>query len=210
MSRTRFEFGDQVRHTKRPEWGVGAVVKAEDVNTNGQAAQRLSVRFPGEGIKTLSTEHAELELVPRSDTPSAVDAKEHPVARWDRLSDSDWLSPVARRKIEEAMTQLPEEVGDPFRSVRQRVAAMIDLYRFDRSGRGLIDWAVAQTALADPLSRFNRHELEQYFDRWAWERDAQLGRLLQELNADEKEIEQLLTRASASARETLKRLGAVR
>jgi hypothetical protein len=211
MSEARFEFGDQVRHRKRPEWGIGAVIKAENVAVNGRMTQRLSVRFPGAGIKTLSTEHAELEVVPRDAVEATPAADEtHPVAKWDRLTESDWLSPVARRKVEEAMIKLPDVVSDPFRSLRQRVVDMLDLYRFDRSGRGLVDWAVAQTGLDDPLSRFNRHELEQFFDRWAYERDAHLARLLQELNADERELEELLNRVTARARDVVKRLGVVR
>ena len=58
-----FGFGDRVRNRKRPEWGVGSVVKAENASVNGHAGQRLSVRFPSVGVKTLSTGHADLERV---------------------------------------------------------------------------------------------------------------------------------------------------
>ena len=34
MSNERFAFGDRVRHSKRPEWGIGSVVKAEDLSVN--------------------------------------------------------------------------------------------------------------------------------------------------------------------------------
>jgi hypothetical protein len=204
MSNQRFEFGDRVRHTKRPEWGIGSVVKTEAVTINGQAGQRVSVRFPGQGLKTLNTVYAELERV--EDAAAPLNGENVSTVRdWDRLSQSDWLAPVAQRKIEEAMISLPADVRDPFNSVRRRLVLSLDLYRFDRSGRGLIDWAIAQTGMQDPLSRFSRHELEQFFDRWAFERDMHLGRLLQEAEAESIEVDALLSRAPRSARAAVRR-----
>jgi hypothetical protein len=133
-----------------------------------------------------------------------------PLAQWDKVGQSDWLAEVAQRKIEETMISLPAEARDPFASVARRLAFVLDLYRFDRSGRGLIDWAIAQSGLDDPLARFNRHELEQYFDRWAVERDAQLGRLLQEAAFDSRLIEHLLAQAPPDAEKAVRRLMAVR
>jgi hypothetical protein len=210
MSSERFEFGDRVRHVERPEWGVGSVLRAEDISVNGRAAQRLSVRFSGVGVKKLITGEARLKRV--TDVPGLTveDTEAAPLAQWDKVGQSDWLAPVAQRKIEETMISLPAEARDPFASVARRLAFVLDLYRFDRSGRGLIDWAVAQSGLDDPLARFNRHELEQFFDRWAVERDAQLGRLLQEAAFDSKLVEHLLAHAPADAGKAVRRFMAVR
>jgi hypothetical protein len=204
MTDQRFEFGDRVRHTKRPEWGIGSVVKTESVTLNGQPAQRVSVRFPGQGLKALNTRFAELERVEEASQPlngENVSA----VRDWDRLAQSDWLAPIARRKIEEAMISLPADVRDPFNSLRRRLSLTLDLYRFDRTGRGLIDWAVAQTGMQDPLTRFSRHELERFFDRWAFERDMQLGRLLQEADSESINVDELLAKAPPSARSAVRR-----
>jgi len=210
MPSERFEFGNLVRHSRRPEWGIGSVVRTEDVTIDGKRTQRVSVRFPGEGLKTLLTSRAELQ---RDDAvPEAGDdsAEASPMAAWAKVREWEWLAPMADRKIEEAMINLPVEIRDPFSSLRKRLTFALGLYRFDRSGRGLIDWAVAQTGLRDPLSRFNRHELEQFFDRWVFERDAHLVRLLQEAADEQDLIDELLVVAPPAAREAVRRLSAVR
>ncbi|MCP3903822.1 MAG: DUF3553 domain-containing protein [Planctomycetes bacterium] len=207
MSAPRFGFGDQIRHRERPEWGIGSVVRVEDVRLNGEASQRLSIRFPNAGVKTLTSTHAALERVEvQTSNNEADDGDDHPVGVWDRVRESGWLAPVAERKIEEAMVQLPAESRDMFLPVRERLAKALALYRFDRTGRGLIDWAVAQTGLDDPLSRFNRHVLEQYFDRWAAERDGHLSRVLQEAAAEPRLLDELLAAAPEAARTAARRL----
>lgn len=210
MSNERFAFGDRVRHAKCPEWGVGSVVKTEELPVNGTMSQRVSVRFPGVGIKRLSSAHAELERVTDAppETPGADD--EHPAELWGEIEKSDWLAPVAQRKIDEAMMSLPRQATDPFIEVRERIRFTLTLFRFDRTGRALIDWAVAQTGLDDPMTRFNRHELEQFFDRWAFERDAHLGRLLQEAGGAQYHLEDLLEKAPAPVRKAVRRIASVR
>ena len=205
----RFQFGDRVRHRKRPEWGIGSVLKVEEATVDGQSTQRLAVRFPNAGVKTLSTGHAELERVaeivadPLSNGHGSIEA-------WDRLKESGWPDKMAARKIEELMTTLPEDARDPFRTVRDRLAYTLQLYRFDRSGRGLVDWAVAQSGLEDPLSRFTRHELEQLFDRWAFERDNHLRRLLDECRRGGGVSDDLLGSAPRAARDAVRRITASR
>ena len=54
MSMDTFEFGDQVRHPERPEWGVGTVSKVEVTPVGGTPTQRITVRFPNAGIKVLN------------------------------------------------------------------------------------------------------------------------------------------------------------
>lgn len=206
MSNMRFGFGDRVRHTKRPEWGIGSVVRVEDLPVDGRAsAQRLQIRFPHAGVKALLTSHAELERVDQ-EVGVAVDEAEPPALHaWDKIRESEWLAPIAEKKIGEAMISLPSQATDPFIDIRKRVDFVLDLFRFDRNGASLVHWAVAQTGLDDPLTRFNRHELEQFFDRWAFERDAQLGRLVEEAGGAQFHIESLLSKIPAEARSAANR-----
>jgi hypothetical protein len=210
MSDRKFEFGDRVRHARRPEWGIGSIVKAEDTRINGEYAQRLSVRFPNAGLKTLSTLHAELQLVTEEPVTGNGVGDEHPLGGWDRVEDGDWLGEVARRKVEEAMVLIAEAVRDPFNSLRHRLSACLDLYRFERTGRGLVDWAVAQSGLDDPLSRFTRHELEQLFDQWCTQREVHLRRLVDEARGDPATLRELEGDAPPAAREAVRRYTAQR
>jgi hypothetical protein len=210
MSRRKFEYGDRVRHTRRPEWGIGSIVKTEEVTLNGRRSQRVSVRFPNAGLKTIITSHAELQHVAALSGPESEGSETHPLGGWDKMQKSDWLGEVAQRKVEEAMVTLSPEVRDPFNSLRKRLEACLDLYRFDRTGRSLTDWAIAQSGLTDPLSRFTRHELEVLFDQWVAQREELLGRLLQEAKGEPDLVRQLIESAPRAARETVRRLTASR
>lgn len=211
MTEKRFAFGDSVRHTKRPEWGVGAVIRTEETSINGQPAQRVAVRFPNAGLKRLVSTQAELERV---SVETADDADEVTGASrleaWEKLEESEWLGPLAKRKIEETMVSLPESVRDPFLSIDRQLAATLNLYRFDRSGRGLIDWAVAQSGLKDPLSRFTRQDLERLFDRWAHNRDAHLARLLATARYESGVVDNAVRSAPKPARDAIRRCMALR
>ncbi|HRP62902.1 MAG TPA: DUF3553 domain-containing protein [Phycisphaerales bacterium] len=207
----RFQFGDRVRHVKKPEWGIGTISKTEDTAVNGNAGQRLTIRFPNAGIKTLFTGAAEIEVIEEQAADLDMPGGETHVKVWDRLKhEGDWLSPHASRKVDEAMVTLPENVRDPFRSLPNRLAATMELYRFDRTGRSLVDWAVAQSGLDDPLSRFTRHELERLFDRWATQRENHLRELLQTAKYENASVNALVEKAPKPARDAVKRLGGVR
>ena len=207
----KFSTGDRVRHAARPEWGIGTVIKVEAANgaaTNGHTPQRVSVRFPNAGTKTLIASRAELVRVETNAEPFLTG--ESPVSEyWNKMSESDWLAPMAKRKVEQAMISLPPDVRDPFNSLQKRLSLTMALYRFDRSGRGLMNWAVAQTGLDDPLSKFTRHELEEKFDRWAYERDSHLTKLIQEARAPGSEpgvVNAALKSAPPAAQDTVRRL----
>lgn len=206
MSDRKFEFGDRVRHARRPEWGIGSVVKAELVTVDGDRTQRVSVRFPNAGLKTLSTSHAELQLIDQQASPNGAGDDAELLAGWERMDETDWLAPVVRRKVDEAMVALSSEVRDPFQSLPKRFALFLDLYRFERTGRSLVDWAIAQSRISDPLSRFTRHELEALFDRWAANRDKYLHRLIQEARSDPAMARAVVASASPAAREAVRRL----
>lgn len=205
MSELKLSYGDRVRHAGRPEWGIGTIVKVEPLPINGHTTQRLSIRFPNAGMKTLVEEAADLQRITDSGDPFHEDDTATSTRAWDKFSADDWLSPVARKKVLEALIALPGEVRDPFNSLQKRLHLTFRLYRFDRSGKGIMDWAVAQTGLDDPLSRFSRQELEQHFARFAQERDAHLSRLIQEARGDMNVVNAALENTPHAALEAARR-----
>jgi hypothetical protein len=206
MSELSLSFGDRVRHAGRPEWGIGTIVKIEPVPVNGHSTQRLSIRFPNAGIKTLIAQNAELQRVQDTSDPLAESADAPAARAWDKMTKDDWLSPVAQRKVIEALTSIPADVRDPFISLQRRLHLTFRLYRFDKSGKGLMDWAVAQTGMDDPLSRFSRQELEQHFARFATDRDQHLHRLVQETRGDMTVINAALHNAPPAAHDALRKI----
>ena len=214
MPKEIFEFGDRVRLQRRPEWGIGSVVKVEAAMLNGTRSQSVSVRFANQGIKVLNTAVAEIELVSHEHVEALADAKAHPMVQWHKISENDWLAPIAQRKIQEVMVSLPENVRDAFCSIKQRLKQTLDLFRFERTGGSLIEWAIAQSGLDDPLSRFTRQELELLFDRWMTYRQDHLLKMLQEASQDiefsRDEIDSLVAAAPLSAKEAVRLVTAKR
>ncbi len=210
MSDTKLSFGDRVRHPGRPEWGIGTIIKVEPLPVNGHTTQRLSIRFPNAGMKTLIEEQANLQRMSESKDPLFGDESEPSARAWDRYTEDDWISPIARKKVFEALIALPQDVRDPFLSLQKRLHLTLRLYRFDKSGKGLIDWAVAQTGIDDPLTRFSRQDLEQHFARYAGERDSHLGRLLQEARGDMSVINAALENTPPAARDAIRRANSSR
>ncbi len=154
-----YRSGERVVHQDRPEWGVGVVLSSQP----GSDAQRLRVRFERAGLKTLSVPPA--AVVHQQIDPARAAA---PTDRLQGLSDDE---------VTEIMTGLPEATRDPFESVPSRLAATLRLFRFESTGASIIDWAATQSGLADPLSRFTRHELEALYRAFERRRDAHLKRL---------------------------------
>lgn len=55
MSSTqKFNFGDRVIHTKRPEWGPGTITRIESGFHDGKPTQRLYIRFSGGGLRVIN------------------------------------------------------------------------------------------------------------------------------------------------------------
>lgn len=184
-------MGDKVVHTGRPEWGAGTVTAAMSTTQDGRACQSLTVRFERAGTKTLSTAYAVLmpasdaaSLPPAPVAPSAPPAKPGPGKPEAPTLDSDDLEFLARLRggttgeVRERMTRLPEPATDPFSTPVGRLKATLNLYKFTPTGASLLDWAAVQSGLSDPLSRFNRHELEQFFQQFVVVRDAHLKKLV--------------------------------
>jgi hypothetical protein len=208
--------GDKVRHRQRPEWGVGTITKIETVTLRGQRDQRIWIRFANAGLKTVLASLAELDPADSSAGILGGGAAAPGAPVDDTLlsrearHESGWLGSIAKRKPEEAMTSIPATATDVFLSIQKRIEFVLSLYRFESSGGKLIDWAVAQSGLDDPLSRFSRHELEAFFSRWAFDRDATLARLVHEARRNFLDIEDLLRSAPPAAQRALRKLTVAR
>jgi hypothetical protein len=196
----QWKVGDRVRHEKRPEWGIGTVQRAEFVQVGDKPSQRLVVRFPNAGVKTLSTLGAELSIAePVAASPGTAAADGATLVDREGGREAGWLGSISKARPEDAMIELPLEATDPFRTLKARLQHTLGLYRFQRDGASLIDWAVARSGLDDPLSRFTRPELEQYFERWAQMRERHLLRLTDEARREPGLLESLLPGAPRAA-----------
>lgn len=203
-SNTSISFGDQVRHPKYPEWGTGAVTKVEQTAIDGNPATRVSVRFKNAGLKTFAGNTLPVEvLVSDYVMPGDQDISRPAIAEVEDLEESG-LTQAVQQKLQEIMLSLPLGCRDPFNTVEYRLNRTLDLYKYDLSGKGLMEWAMVQTGMDDPLSRFNRTELEAYFKQFACERDQHLGRILQEKGANELDLDALFQDVPAAAIRILK------
>lgn len=193
---TSFRKGDRVIHTGRPEWGEGEVLQADSATQDGKPCQRLTVRFRREGTKTVSTAFARIEPADGG------------VGQAQTETMLEGLTP---EQVRERITRLPESATDPFLSLEQRAANTAGLYRFSTEGGPLIAWAAAQTGLRDPLTRFSRQELEQYFDKFRLLRDDHFRKVAAELRRKSSDgLEAVLAKAPAEARRALGRAHAMR
>jgi hypothetical protein len=191
-----FSFGDKVVHLGRPEWGVGTIAQALGDVHEGRACQRVTIRFERAGLKTLSTAIA--NLVPASDAP-ALSA--HEAGPSDPL-----LGRESAKSATELMLRIPDVASDPFQPARVRLEATTRLYRYNEHGGSLIDWAAAQSGLKDPMTRFNRHELEDLFKRWSMLRDDHLRKLVGEMKkADPVGLSIAIRGASGKVQQLLKK-----
>ncbi len=198
-----FKFGDRLIHADRPEWGVGIVTAAQAATHEGSPCQRLTCRFERAGLKTLSTGVADL----RPAAESAQGAPAQPEAAPAEAGPGGWLDQIESRDLPARMAQLPESTRDPFTSLESRLRATADLYRFSDQGGSLLDWAAMQTRLKDPMTRFSRHELEQFFRRFAHNRDEHLKALLHEAKRKSPEaIARVASDASPQAKAAMQRV----
>lgn len=198
-----FTQGMQVRHRQRPEWGTGAVTRVEQLTRAGGRDQRLWIKFGSAGLKTLLASASDLEILP------GTGAAEHTFAAREIASEGGWLGQITQKKPEQAMSELPPNATDPFLLPERRLKNLLALYRFDQ-GSGLMDWAVAQSGLDDPLSRFNRTELEAFFKNWALERDLTLHRLVSDFRKRREPVDHLLAGAPRAALAVLQKFDRLR
>ncbi|HVZ95047.1 MAG TPA: DUF3553 domain-containing protein [Phycisphaerales bacterium] len=198
MAGQEFKYGDRVVHAARPEWGTGVVTGVQNVAEAGVPSQRLTLRFDRAGLKTISTAQAEIRPASEADVVAEPEAPVNGEAGW--LQSLERLSPL------ELMTRMPEAASDPFASMASRLKATFDLYRFSNQGSSLLDWAAMQTGLRDPLTKFTRQELEQFFHRFALERDGMLKKnLLDAKKSDEPQVREMLANPPVTVKDALRR-----
>lgn len=204
MTTYDFSFGDRVIHPSMPEWGTGVVTSAQPATQDGKPCQRVTVRFDRAGLKTLSTAFAPLrradEAGPEIDQALAQ-------------AGDDWLGGVGQKRVVEIMTNLPESAVDPFAGIPSRLKATLQLYKYGPTGAPLIDWAVAQSGLKDPLSRFSRQDLEEFYKRFQVNRDQHLKRLVLDAKRADPQglaraVRELGPGLTPAARDALRRLDA--
>lgn len=198
-SESRFKIGDQVVHANKPEWGKGTVVSAGAASHEGKPCQRLSVRFSRAGLKTLMTGVAPVER--------AGEVAEVLKPKDDGHHDPLPIASAGHKELLSIMTKIPERARDPFASPAQRLKATLDLYRYEGGGGGLVDWAAAQSGLADPLSRFNRHELEEYYRIFEKNLHKHLSQVVRDANnVPANELVQIAKSAPPAAQRALQKL----
>jgi hypothetical protein len=207
MQTTIFKKGDKVRHRRSPEWGTGVISRTEMLNREGGMDMRLWVRFPSVGEKVLLASIAPLDHVTDGGAAEALDFHSRPsVAEAAQSTGGGWLAEISKSKPEDVMTAVPLEATDPFVPAPRRLANALALYRFDGSGVKLIEWAVAQSGLDDPMTRYNRQELEAQWKRWLFNLDNAVLKILQELRRDQASIQAALAKAPPLAKKVVPRL----
>ena len=193
-------------HPRRPEWGGGVVDEVMEILHDGQSAQRLIVRFAHRNRVTINTAVAPLMA---KETYIAMRSRNESTFNTSTTTGG-WLSSLEQDPAGgHELWRLPEAMTDPFSSLARRLQATLDSYRFGTEARSLTAWAVAQTGLDDPLTKYTRQELEQSFPRFARNRDNHLQDLVNQIkrNGERDLLDQALanTRATA-AREAIKRV----
>ena len=190
---SEFNKGDRVIHPRRPEWGQGVVEQAGQILHQGQPAQRLTVRFVNHGRVTVNSAVAQLkrqgELVNMTTTSTKA-----PTAQSAGNAGKGWLAALEDQQNDQQLWSLPDAMKDPFATLEARLQATLDSYRYcdpptngqprrptlPRDPRKLLEWAIAQTGLTDPMTKYTRHEIELGFQRFARDRDLHLADLARE------------------------------
>ncbi|WP_428389624.1 DUF3553 domain-containing protein [Mucisphaera sp.] len=189
-----YQTGQVVTHPKRPEWGRGVVRQVEPITHHGVNAQRVAVDFANKGRVVVNTAIASL-VVTGSEQPATAATKVSPRKTPSNLiadrgsergagepgeRNNGWLTELEQGKTSGSgeLWSLPLPMADPFASLKQRLLSTLESYRFTTEPRSLIEWAVTQTGLDDPLSQYTRSELEQAFPRFCRDRDNHLADLI--------------------------------
>ncbi|MEN9668859.1 MAG: hypothetical protein RLZZ386_766 [Planctomycetota bacterium] len=204
MIEATYKKGDRVRHPSRPEWGIGVVSKIEVVTRGSSTDLRVWVRFPSIGEKTLLASAAALEILEDQSFSSSVHSRQS-VTDFDVAQGGGWLGSISKQTANDLMTTLPGEATDPFAHPKRRLEVTIKLYRFDGTPARLVEWSIAQSGLDDPMSRFNRQELEQLYKKWMFNLDAHLLKLLGEFRREKAVVDQALLNAPPLAVKAVRR-----
>jgi len=168
-----YKAGDKVRHAGRPEWGLGVVSRAVSITHEGKPAHRLTIGFEHAGHKTINTAFAKIVAAddPAANAPTGFFVPKPPPPEPPSLQE---------------LAALPEATSDKLSSIAHHLRATLELYRFPDTPRGLVDWAVARSQLTDPIGHYGRHELDNAFERFRYERDKHLRSLVAQLERDRR------------------------
>jgi hypothetical protein len=203
---TTIEYGDRVTHPKFPEWGSGAVIKVENIALHGEPATRVTVRFSSAGLKSFVGDSFPLELLDDGHgMPGDRDRKRPAISEVEDLERSG-LTQAVEQKLIEIMRTIPLACRDPFNTSEHRLRRTLELYKYDMSGRGLMEWAMAQTGMDDPLTRFNRTELEVFFKHYSHELNQHLAKLLSEMREETEIIQRLVAEAPQRAKRAVEKM----
>ncbi len=149
-------LGSRVCLPNRPEWGSGEVLRVQATRIGGQPVHRVSIQFPT-GHRTVVVPPGRLAL---------------PVAEPER--EAGWLDEIGGMTLDDRLTQLPPESREVLGTPARRLAAMAPLFELSAEGTGLVQWALRQANVADPLSLWSRDELLLAFNAFCHERDGHL------------------------------------
>lgn len=148
--------GAKVRNAARPEWGVGTVLRVQQIPAGDQPAHRLSIQFDT-GHRTVLVPPARL-----------VKAEPEPKRA------AGWLEGLGKTTLDDRLRSLPGEVTQVLGTPRERLAAVIPFFAITEDSPSLLRWASSQTGVADPLTLWTRDELLVALRDFCRERDAYL------------------------------------
>lgn len=194
MSATNWSFGDRVTHADRPEWGEGEITAIQPIIVEGRPSQRLTIRFERAGIKKLATAIANIKPAGGQAAAPSQTAPE-PEA------------PVDDAELATRLEKMPDDAVDPFIPIEKRFEYTLKLYRFSDQGGSLLDWAAMQTGLADPLTRFLRHDLEMHFAKFRRNLDRHTADLASQISRQSKEaLRTIAEKAPPEGQQALRRI----
>jgi hypothetical protein len=195
-----FTKGEHVVHSGRPEWGPGEILAVEAITHEGKPAHRLTVRFSRIGTKVLNTAFAAVQ--PASSVGGVRAAEVRAESAQPALPQERPAPTLAESDI----LRIPEDAIDPFLPVSRRLTTTLNELRYYDKATGWMDWSVARSGLADPLSAATRAQLEQWFERYRVLILNHLRKLLREQGppTTPAELERLAARIGPTAVRTLK------
>ncbi len=196
-----------MRHPKFPEWGSGAVIKVENTANDGEPTTRVTVRFSSKGLKSFVGDQLPLELLASEHQMPGDHSCTRPAIAVVEDLERSGLTQAVEQKLLEIMHAIPMACRDPFNTAEHRLRRTFELYKYDMSGRGLMEWAMAQTGMDDPLTRFSRPELEVFFKNYSHELNQHLAKLLSEMHEEKTTVQRLLEEAPVRAKRAVERIG---
>lgn len=199
-------YGDRVTHPQYPEWGNGAVIKVENTAVQGGPTTRVTVRFSSAGLKSFVGDQLPLVLLDDEHIMPGDSVSTRPAIAEVEDLERTGLTQAVEQKLLEIMHTIPLACRDPFNSAEHRLRRTLELYKYDMSGRGLMEWAMAQTGMDDPLTRFNRTELEAFFKQYSHDLNQHLSKLLSEMREEKTIIQRLVSEAPQRAQRAVAKM----